>query len=373
MGYVKKQLSIRKSEICDANSSVLLRVVIIGWFFLIIFLNADKAATAQAQIPVDVGTVDTVFYDENSMGYWFTAPSCFIISGFHIPSAGLTLSQTLEVLLFDSIPPNYEAFTNNFESLGYIQVLGDSSLIDANVAISAGDIVGILGSHGTGEFSSFYHAGDYNTTIAGSSVTLKKISFPGNVAQDEAFEVSADSTDTAHFQVVELYYDTGITASFSYTITSDSVAFVNTSPLGDEFLWDFGDGNSSNQITPVHVYGMNGNYTISLTISNGCFSDVTTSSILIDGIDDQEWRKPKVSIYPNVTIGPFSVELYTRESEHISVGIYGLDGQTVSEEAFRKPAGLEKRVFDLSGQAKGVYFFKVTHDHGVIVRKVVRL
>jgi len=122
MGYLKKQLSIGKSEICDANSSVLLRVVIIGWFFLVIFLNADKAATAQAQIPVDVGTVDTVFYDENSMGYWFTAPSCFIISGFHIPSAGLTLSQTLEVLLFDSIPPNYEAFTNNFESLGYIQV-----------------------------------------------------------------------------------------------------------------------------------------------------------------------------------------------------------------------------------------------------------
>ena len=373
MGYLKKQLSIRKLGILGANSGVLVRSVVRFLFCFLIVLNVDREVIAQDQILLDVGTADTVFYNENSMGYWFTAPSCFIISGFRLPTSGSTLSQTLEVLRFDSIPPHFESFTDNFESLDYVQANGDSAVVDANIAISAGDIIGILGSHGVNEFPNFYHAGDYNTTIAGASVTLRKISFPGNVAQDEAFEVSADSTDTAHFQVVELYYDTGITASFSYTITSDSVAFVNTSPLGDEFLWDFGDGNSSTQITPVHVYGMNGNYTISLTISNDCFSDVTTSSIVVDGIDDQKWRKPKVSIYPNVNIGQFSVEVYTRESEHISVGIYGLDGQTVSEEAFRKPAGLGKRVFDLSSQAKGVYFFKVTHDHGVIVRKVVRL
>lgn len=372
MSLMKKQTSLKKSGVRNANS---LRIgkIVFNLALLLTLLNSGREAIAQDQIPVDVGTVDTIYYHDNSMGYWFTSPSCFILSGFHIPTAGLTQLQTLEVLRFDSIPPNYESFTDNFESLAYIQVLGDSSLIDANIAISAGDIVGILGSHGVNEFSNFYHRGDYNTTIAGSSVTLRKISFPGNVAQDEAFEVSADSTDTAHFQVVELYYDTGITASFSYTITSDSVAFVNTSPLGDEFLWDLGDGNTSTEMNPIHVYDMNGNYTITLTISNECFSDVTYSSIVIDGIDDQKWRNPKVSIYPNVTIGPFSVDVYTRESEHISVGIYGLDGQTVSEEAFRKPAGLEKRGFNLSSQAKGVYFFKVTHDRGVMVKKVVRL
>ena len=372
MSLMKKQTSLKKSGVRNANS---LRIgkIVFNLALLLTLLNSGREAIAQDQIPVDVGTVDTIYYHDNSMGYWFTSPSCFILSGFHIPTAGLTQLQTLEVLRFDSIPPNYESFTDNFESLAYIQVLGDSSLIDANIAISAGDIVGILGSHGVNEFTNFYHRGDYNTTIAGSSVTLRKISFPGNVAQDEAFEVSADSTDTAHFQVVELYYDTAITASFDTTVFNDSVVFMNTSPLGTVFLWDFGDGNTSTEMNPIHVYAMNGNYTITLTISNECFSDVTYSSIVIDGIDDQKWRNPKVSIYPNVTIGPFSVDVYTRESEHISVGIYGLDGQTVSEEAFRKPAGLEKRVFDLSGQAKGVYFFKVTHDRGVMVKKVVRL
>ena len=82
MGYVKKQLSIRKSEIFDANSSGLVRVVVRFFFFLLIFLNVDREATAQDHIPVDVGTVDTVFYNEQSRGYWFAAPSCFIISGW---------------------------------------------------------------------------------------------------------------------------------------------------------------------------------------------------------------------------------------------------------------------------------------------------
>lgn len=56
------------------------------------------------------------------------------------------------------------------------------------------------------------------------------------------------------------------------------------------FLWNFGDGTTSNQINPIHNYALPGNYNVQLTITDGCtvydISDVVTTnfSILISPI-----------------------------------------------------------------------------------------
>ena len=36
----------------------------------------------------------------------------------------------------------------------------------------------------------------------------------------------------------------------------------------EEYLWDFGDGNTSDEANPLHVYTQSGNYSVSLTVSN---------------------------------------------------------------------------------------------------------
>ena len=344
---------------------------------LSLFVLNLNPVQAQDQIPVDVGTVDTVFYHNHSMGYWFTSPSCFIISGFRLPTAGLTLSQTLEVLRFDSIPPNYESFTDNFESLHYIQVNGDSSVVGVDIAISAGDLVGILGSHGNGEFSSFYHAGDYNTTIAGSSVTLRKISFPGNVSLDEAFEVSADSTETAHFQVVELYYDTGITASFTSIVfndtsfVGDSAIFTNTTTLGTDYLWDFGDGNTSTLTNPTHLYSGPGNYTVTLTVTNDCFSDVATQTITIVGVEDNNSLFPAIKIFPSITNDLLVVEVTSKYNELLHLQLSNVLGQLIYHESFQDSNRFVRKELSLDGKPKGVYFVKVTLESGTVTKRVI--
>ena len=43
------------------------------------------------------------------------------------------------------------------------------------------------------------------------------------------------------------------------------VNFSNFSIDADEYLWDFGDGNTSTDVEPVHFYSEPGNYTVSLT------------------------------------------------------------------------------------------------------------
>lgn len=44
-----------------------------------------------------------------------------------------------------------------------------------------------------------------------------------------------------------------------------TVTFINNSIDGDEYLWDFGDGNSSTDEEPTHSYAQPGSYTVSLT------------------------------------------------------------------------------------------------------------
>jgi PKD repeat protein len=60
------------------------------------------------------------------------------------------------------------------------------------------------------------------------------------------------------------------------------VEFTNTSYNGDNFLWDFGDGSTSTQIHPTHIYNDFGTYTVSLNVDgSACGSDDTTMTDLI--------------------------------------------------------------------------------------------
>lgn len=58
--------------------------------------------------------------------------------------------------------------------------------------------------------------------------------------------------------------------------------FFNESQLNaDSFIWDFGDGNTSLEGNPVHVYFESGTYIISLTASNECGSATASQSVTV--------------------------------------------------------------------------------------------
>ena len=78
------------------------------------------------------------------------------------------------------------------------------------------------------------------------------------------------------------------TADFSFTATDLSVSFTDASSDSDgsvvSWIWDFGDGNSSADQNPVHVYAADGTYTVMLTVTDdmgatdNTSQDVTVSS-----------------------------------------------------------------------------------------------
>ncbi|AHM62255.1 PKD domain-containing protein [Flammeovirgaceae bacterium 311] len=55
------------------------------------------------------------------------------------------------------------------------------------------------------------------------------------------------------------------TASFTYEADNREVTFTNTSTNATSYQWDFGDGNTSTEQSPVHTYDEYGTYTVRMT------------------------------------------------------------------------------------------------------------
>lgn len=131
----------------------------------------------------------------------------------------------------------------------------------------------------------------------------------------------------------------GCTSSDSVTITQQpnpmvsfvasanglSVQFFNFSASGVSYFWDFGDGDTSSIMNPVHTYPP-GNFTPCLTVTDsfGCQDSMCTSLVLTSS-DDRILRDLQIS--PN----PASEQIRVR-SEQIgieSLEIYDMRGRLV--------------------------------------------
>lgn len=91
----------------------------------------------------------------------------------------------------------------------------------------------------------------------------------------------AGDENTANDTQIRTVNVTTLVADFASNLTEGhvplEVQFADQSTGNvTEWLWDFGDGNTSNEQNPIHTYNSCGIYTVSLTISNPTLSDTET-------------------------------------------------------------------------------------------------
>ncbi len=157
----------------------------------------------------------------NVRGYWFTAPSCFTITGLRVPEDASSEGQNIEIIRFNSgEPPLYSGTTNDFVSLGrWIGVAG-SSTIATSISVITGDVIGILGNRG--DINSYGNA-PFATTIDGNAVTLTRMGMQlplsTNVAQDIWQE------EGGSISRVELYYEPAVCPSPPVPISDWAIYF----------------------------------------------------------------------------------------------------------------------------------------------------
>lgn len=61
-------------------------------------------------------------------------------------------------------------------------------------------------------------------------------------------------------------------ADFGWSVAQNTLSFTNSSQNAVSYGWAFGDGGSSAATNPVHAYAAAGDYTVTLTATNGCGS-----------------------------------------------------------------------------------------------------
>lgn len=138
----------------------------------------------------------------------------------------------------------------------------------------------------TGTWSQFHTTWfSGSNTTANICITNQNTAFNGNdfVLDDIAFKEVCISTDSVFVKPVNLQVsiDTLIKRGCHGDSVSFSANFTGSTPAS--LAWTFGDGGTSNQQNPNHVYTMPGSYTVKLVASlNGC-KDSTTIQVNIAG------------------------------------------------------------------------------------------
>ena len=77
-------------------------------------------------------------------------------------------------------------------------------------------------------------------------------------------------------------------AEFEYEIICNEASFTSNiqNPINTH-LWDFGDGQTSTQTNPIHIYSESGVYTVTHTVITECETLIETQDItIVDCIDE---------------------------------------------------------------------------------------
>ena len=134
------------------------------------------------------------------------------------------------------------------------------------------------------------------------------------VGNDEDYDVSCSvgshcGDEYAKFEVLLPWFNSSFNLSTVGGEAPLNVLFTNTSQKGNgavvSYLWDFGDGETSSEENPVHIYNQAGTYTVSLTTTSNWGESRTSQATVvvtdspIDGVVDTNYgstdlNSPKV-------------------------------------------------------------------------------
>ncbi|PCJ00449.1 MAG: hypothetical protein COB15_02775 [Flavobacteriales bacterium] len=172
-----------------------------------------------------------------------------------------------------------------------------------------------------------------------------------------------------------------------YTDSSFNGVIVVNSATGSNltYLWDFDDGNTSNQAFPSYTYTTAGPFNLCLTVDNGngcidTFCDSISSGgtvfkqsgfeiniidpNLATSIDNEVTTSSNISLYPNPSSNQLTIISSQLNIDEIS--IINITGKTI------KTITNNSNLINVSDLSKGIYFLQIKSNDRVITKKFIK-
>jgi PKD repeat protein len=184
--------------------------------------------------------------------------------------------------------------------------------------------------------------------------------------------ITTNSIDVSTSGIYELTYtdNNGCTATATTSVTVNDqpnadftilqnngsfiIQFLNNSTDATGYSWDFGDGQSSQENNPSHLYTTGGNFTVTLTASNGDCSDTFVFDVMNVSVSD--YSNVVVGLYPN----PADHSIQLQAPANSNLNIYDITGKMVLSVLTQNTT----TTIDVSSLNSGLYFVKGYNNAG---------
>ncbi len=168
---------------------------------------------------------------------------------------------------------------------------------------------------------------DGDTDIADMPIPVTELSIEGCLGQFDSSEPYSSGYQLLPRNSLDME-ETSVVALFTADITSGTspliVNFTNLSldnPIS--WVWDFGDGSTSNSQNPQHIYSDVGDYTVSLTVSDGNSTDTEAKTDYISVFEEGILGGPYRPDENTILLMHFNGNL-TEEASNYSVNNSGI-------------------------------------------------
>ncbi|MBL0153493.1 MAG: HYR domain-containing protein [Chitinophagaceae bacterium] len=254
----------------------------------------------------------------NVRGYWFTAPTDFVITSLSVPTTASSAGQTIAVVKFNgnTPPPVFSATTNAFTTQFLTRDNAAAGSIPCNIPVLAGEVIGILGYRGT---TNSYAPGDYNTSIAGFPIQLQRLGMQFPMTTNDPHDIWREFGAATSISRIEFEYSTAQNCSSSPRVpvngTIDPLPVANVAPLtqtvcsgpittivpgadipGTTFAWTrdntanvtgiaaSGSGSISGTLTNITTVPQTVTFTITPTSPAGCVGTPVTATVIVNAV-----------------------------------------------------------------------------------------
>ncbi len=166
---------------------------------------------------------------------------------------------------------------------------------------------------------------------------------------------------------------TAPTATFIATQTDFfTYSFTNTSSNSTSWLWNFGDGTTSTDQNPIHLYSQTGQYTVKLKAYSNCGVDsITHNVVILDGGIDGYKDLDFVEVYPTPVKDKITIHLDSKKGGKTKFDIYNNVGKLVQQGEFFVQPGLNNIDLPFGDIKEGVYYLRLSTSEKPI--KIIKI